>query len=270
MKNFQKIFIVLVIAVVAMAAYIPALIQDYMVEISSGSIIGGSTVNKFGQNHSIASGATEDVWDGSINYTFPTTASITHIRSAVNSVITQSSTIEVQGLDVSWALVVQTKDLDATDSTTEIALDTPLIRIFRMKVLENAVMDQDIWAGDADFVVADAKAIIETGNNQTLMAIYTVPAGKTAYITKYYASTTESTGKEPKSTEIRLWTADRDNGYEFQLKHAMGIPKAGSGIEHCFEPYMKVNEKTDIKITGTAIDEIANVAAGFDIILIDN
>jgi len=251
-------------------AYLPSKVSDFMLSVAMGQKQGYSQVNKFGQNHSIASGATEDIWDGSINYVFPTTASITHIRSAVNSAITRGSTIEVQGLDANWDLVVQTQDLDGTDSTTEVALDTPLIRVFRMKVLEDAVMDQDIWAGDDDFVVADAKAIIEAGNNQTLMAIYTVPAGKTAYMTGYYASTTESTGKQPKSTEIRLWAADRANGYEFQLKHAIGIPKAGSGVGHQFLPYVKFTEKTDIKLTGSPDSEIGNIAGGFDLILVDN
>ena len=244
--------------------------KDFMLSVPMGTISNMSSVNKFGQNASIASGSEEDIWDGSIDYVFPSGATITHIRSAVNSATTQSSTIEVQGLDVNWDLVVQTKDLDGSNSTTEVALDTPLRRIFRMKVLEDAVMDEDIWAGDDDFVVGDAKAIIQEGNNQTLMAIYTVPNGCTAYIVQVYASTTESTGKEPKSTEIRLWVEDNVNSYAFQLKQALGIPKAGSMIIRKFEPYMKVTEKSDIKISAYCDSEIGNISAGFDLILVIN
>ena len=236
----------------------------------SGTTPGTSVVNKFGANPEVAADTKEDVWDGAGSYTFLTTAAITHIRAGVDSATTQGSTIEVQGLDASWDLVVQTKDLDGTNSTTEVALDTPLIRVFRMKVLEDAVMDQDIWAGDDDFVVGAASAIILAGNNQTLMAIYTIPAGYTGYMTAYYASVVDATNKTPTSTEIGLWAADRASSYEFQLKHQLGIAEAASGFRHEFSPYVKFNEKTDVKITALPADEPAHVHAGFDLILVND
>jgi len=246
---------------------------DPMLSIAMGHFNGFSQVNKFGENPDIGVGTTEDVWDGGGTYGFPTTATITHIRSAVDSATTQNSTIEVQGLDANWNLVVQTKDLDGTNSTTEVALGTPLIRVFRMKVLENAVMDQDIWVGDDDFLVADAKAIIQAGNNQTLMAIYTVPNGCTAYMTQYYMDNQTDGVRHPDSAEFKLWVADRDAGYEFQLKNMRAIPETGDGITHTFLPYMKITQKSDIKvscaITG-AVNEDGHPHAGFDLILVDN
>ena len=186
-------------------------------------------VNKFGENPDIGVGTTEDVWDGGGTYSFPAGATITHIRSAVDSATTQGMTIEVQGLDIDWAAVTQTKDLDGSDSTTEVILGTALRRVFRMKVLEDAVADQDIWAGDDDFVVGAANAIIQAGNNQTLMAIYTVPAGCTAYMTQYYADNETDGTRHPASVRFKLWVADRANTYEFQLKHQRAIP----GLKNC-------------------------------------
>jgi len=226
------------------------------------------SVNKFGRNPSIAIGVEEEIWDGSIAYTFPTdTSDITHVRSAVDSATTQGAVIEVQGLDTNWDLVTQTKALDGTDSTTEVLLDTPLIRVFRMKVLDAAVMDQDIWVGDDDFVVAAAKAIITAGNNQTLMAIYTVPAGFNAYMTCYYAHVNPGTNLDPTSMPIKVWAQDNANGYAPQLKHVVG--QISGGFQHFFTPYQKFGEKTDIYITAQPAGKAADVTAGFDLILVN-
>ena len=242
--------------------------KDLMLEIAAGNISGMSSVNKFGQNSLISSGTQEDVWDGGGTYVFPATALITKLSQKVDQSAMRGETIEIQGLDASWDLVVQTKDLDASNTTTAVTLDTPLIRVFRLKVLADVVGDEDISvhndANNVDY------AIMTAGNNQTLMAIYTVPNGCTAYIVKGFASTTESTGKEPKSTEIRLWARDNVNGYEFQLKQALGIPKAGNMLVREFTPYMKVTQKTDIKVSAYCDNENGNVSAGFDLILVDN
>jgi hypothetical protein len=122
-----------------------------------------------------------------------------------------------------------------------------------MKVLDGSVMDQDIWAGDDDFVVAAAKAIIITGNNQTQMAIYTVPNGKVAYMTCYYAHVNPGTNLDP--------------GYAPQLKHVVG--QTSAGFQHFFTPNLKFTEKTDIYITAQPVGKAADVSAGFDLIITD-
>ena len=240
-----------------------------MLQIAQGNIAGYSAINKFGANADVVAGATEDIWDRGGTYPFPATASITHISQGSDQAAMRGKNIEVQGLDASWNLVIQIVALNASNTSIPVVLATPFIRVFRMKVLTNTVADSDISVHDA--TALDYYATITAGNNQTLMAIYTVPAGKTAYMTKYYCTVVESTGKEPKSTRFGLWAADRANNYEFQLKHLIGIPKAGSMAEHNFLPYAgKFTERTDIKITGNPVGEAGDIAAGFDLILIDN
>ncbi len=242
--------------------------QDLMLEIARGNVSGFGQVNKFGENSDIADGVTEDIWDSGGTYAYPATALMTKLSQTADQTAMRGQTIEVQGLDANWALTVQTKDLDASLTTTAVTLDTPLIRVFRMKVLADVVGTSNIRChNDAESV---DYAVIQTGNNQTLMALYTVPAGKTAYMTSYYCDTVESTGKEPKSTEFTLWVADRANSYEFQLKHEKGVAKGDSGFQHYFRPYMKVNEKSDIRMRAVPSGEDAHVHAGFDLILIDN
>ena len=93
-----------------------------------------SFVNKFGRNFSLAQNVRADVWDGGGSFPWPDfdDADITHIKST--NVGDTSLLIEIEGLDINFNKVVQTKQTDVSDGTTLVALDTPLIRAFRKRV----------------------------------------------------------------------------------------------------------------------------------------
>ena len=242
----------------------------------AGNIVGTRSVNKFGNNAALATGTTETIWDGSNLYTFPSTAAITHIRAAVDSATTQGMEVEVQGLDTNWDLSVFTHTLDPTNSTTEVPLVTAgenLRRVFRMKVKDASLADQNIWIGATGMTAATAKGIITAGNNQTLMAIYTVPNGKSAYITNYYASLNKDAGGGDPDVVVKMWHIDNTNGYAKQIKHILGIDSnASSYFSHRFDPYYKVTAKTDVYLDCTNLSgsASADVSAGFDLYLIDD
>lgn len=242
--------------------------KDINVEIPRGNIVGQTAVNKFGRNSSITAAATQEIWDGNRVYIFPTSASITHIRSAVDSAITQGVTLEVQGLDTDYTLVTQTKATDGADSTTEVELDTALRRVFRVKVLDDTAMDQDIWVGPDPASAANASAIVQAGNNQTLMAIYCVPAGKTAYMTSWKATVNPATNLDPTSMPIRMWARDNANTYAPQLKDIQGLISGTLRVPYI--PYYQFTEKTDIYFTAAPVGKAADVSLGFDLILVDN
>jgi len=146
-----------------------------------------------------------------------------------------------------------------------------MIRIFRMKVLADVVSSSDIRCHNAGETID--YAVIQAGNNQTLMAIYTVPNGKTAYMTSYYADNVPTATKKPDSVEFQLWVADRDNSYEFQLKHEKAIPISGVGFQHYFKPYFKITQKSDIRISADVVGgtgDDGHPHAGFDLILVNN
>jgi len=244
--------------------------SDFMLQIPAGVIPGYSSVNKFGRSTAITTGNTWEIWDGNAAYTWPSSASITHVRAAVDSATTQGMSIEVQGLDTNWALTVQSATLDGTDSTTEVALTTALRRCFRIKVTDSSVADEDIWAGPTGF--ATKQAIVTAGNNQTLMAIYTVPADKTAYMTNYYC-TANPGGGAPTTFNVSLWAVDNANGYEDQLKHVQGVSAdadAYGRMQHQFAPYYKFTEKTDIILRGAPTGASVDTSAGFDLVLVDD
>lgn len=237
--------------------------SDYMLEVAAGRITGKSSVNKFGRNEDVAVGTEEEIWDGSLAYVFPATALMTSISQTADQVALRGESIEVQGLDSNFDFVTQDAVLDATDTTTVVTLTTALIRCFRMKVKSSVVATSTIRVHNAGETVD--YAIISTGNNQTLMAIYTVPAGKTAYMTSYYASVNPATNLDPTSNPIRLWAVDNVNGYARQIKHVIGLTVGA--FQHEFSPYLKFTEKTDIYITATPVGKAVDVSAGFDLYL---
>jgi|TARA_Y100000310_G_scaffold331000_1_gene403759 hypothetical protein len=238
-------------------------------EIAIGNISGVAGVNKFGRNSDIASGTTEDIWDGSATYVFPATALMTSISQTADQEAMRGATIEVQGLDANWALTIQNATLNASDTTTVVTLGTALIRCFRMKVLANVIGTSPIRVHNAGETTD--YAIISTGNNQTLMAIYTVPLGKTAYVIKYHANLNQTATVGPTACNVRFFVRDNANSYERQLKHILGLdPDATSHFDHFFLPYLKVGAQSDIYIDGTTAGKASDVSAGFDLILIDD
>jgi len=244
-------------------------VRDFYLGVQSGRYPEYSGVIKFGRNDSIALNSTEDIWDGSGLYSFPTTALITSMSQTVNQAALTDGTIEVQGLDANWDFTTQEVDLDGANTTTAVTLPTPLIRVFRMKVLENVATDSPVRVHNVGETVD--YAIISPGNNQTLMAIYTVPNGKTAYVTHWYANLNPATNQDPTSMNMRLWARDNQAGHERQIKHVLGLDASGaSHFSHSFRPYYKFTQKTDIFIDGTTVGKAADISAGFDLILQDN
>lgn len=242
--------------------------SNLMLNIPHGNISRLSSINKFGANSSIADAGTEEIWDGSAAYSYPATALMTSISQTADQAAMRAAVIELQGLDASWNEVTQTALLDASNTTTVVTLTTPMIRIFRMKVLADVVSDSPIRCHNAG--ETQDYAVIGIGNNQTLMALYTVPANVTAYMPQYYYDYVRDSVKDPDSVLFKLWVADRANTYEFQLKHQVGLPKQAGGRIQTFNPYMKITEKSDIKITATPDGAAAYVNAGFDLILVED
>ena len=245
--------------------------------IAKGDVIGHSFVHKFGRAPDFDTGDGEvTVWDGAndaltneMQYNYSATAIIDSLVSS-NSGDTQA--IKVEGLDSSYALVTQT--ITITGQTRK-ALDTNLIRVNRLINVGSTDIAGNVYCYEDTALTAGVpidttkiRAIIIDGSNQTEMAVYTVPAGKTGYLRQWFAS---SSGAK-KTTNYLTKLKARPFGQVFQLKHSSSIADAAPYIHSYVEPE-SFTEKTDIEmtasITDTGITEAA-VSAGFDIVLVDN
>ena len=121
-------------------------------------------------------------------------------------------------------------------------------------------------ASDAGAVVeiqgldANYNLTILTGNGQTLMCVYTIPAGKTGYLIKFQGSV-----EKQKECEFRILTRDYDNG-GFNIKGQFG--SFGTTVTYDYPVPLKIETKTDLEIRSKA-GATTGMGAVFDIILID-
>ena len=248
---------------------------EFGLEVARGNVTGTTFIHKFGEVENIDDGiGFIDIWDGgSVNdalrtYEFSSGADINRLSSSDD---TDTQDIEIQGLDVDHNLVTQTITLTGQ---TPVALTTSLIRVFRMKNVGTVDNAGDIYCfenitttlGVPD-TITNTRAIIQVGNNQTLMAIYTIPNGKTGYMCAFYLSLA---GRKDQNSDMHLLF--RASGSVFQLKHSSSILSTGtSHLQHRYDiPETGLEAKTDIIMKADSSKADGVVSGGFDLILIDD
>lgn len=242
--------------------------SDFFFNVASGDIPGISQVNKFGVG-TVAGAADETIWDGSslagiTGYTYIATPSTLYLSSDAAG---DDQVYEVQGLDGNYCFQ---KALVTASGFTFVAIAGTWLRVFRAKnlgVTNNAgniyVSDDntDVGGNGIPDTLTNVKAMVTLGQNQTLMAIYTVPAGRTAYMIRWLSSV----GKGD-DVETTLWF--RSNNGVFQIKDHHHVYQ--TEMLRPFVPYLKIEQKTDIEIKGHIGAAGGETSAGFDLILVDN
>ena len=236
---------------------------NYDVELARGRITDVTEINKFGRNTDIDT-TEEDVWDGGGIYNWSSSADITDIVSSAADTVE----IEIQGLDTNWEQVTQTKTLTGT---TSVALDTPLLRVFRMKNASGTSVSGTIQCGvgstTTSFSAANLRAQITLGFEQTLMAIYTIPAGKKGLLKRLWSNINKSNASG--GLDAIFWA--RSEGGVFRAQNTSGLIAAGnSRDEKIYSPMPTYAEKTDLRISGIGSTNNFDVSAGFDLYIADN
>lgn len=244
---------------------------DWFQKLAEGEIPGYSSIEKFGENPSITTATDpEDIWDGGGIYTFSNTANIDSISSS-NDGDTQD--VMIWGLDTNWDEVIQTVTLTGQATAT---LGTSLIRIYRMVNIGTTDISGNVYCYINGATVAvgvpttatDIRAIINNGNNQTLMCIYTVPAGKTGYFWGGYVSI--SRGPASTASTDFTWRA-RLFGSVFAVKSRICAMSSGSSAwNYTYKVPMALPEKTDIIIRCEEVSATVGVCGGFTVLLKDN
>lgn len=244
---------------------LPDLPKEFFCEVSQGNIPGVSQMNKFGRNDTVAT-AGEDIWDGGGAYSFLTGAEkieLTSSGATDTSAGSGAQTVVIIGLNSAYASASETL---STNGGTAVTSSNTYLRVFRAYVATAG----DVGANVGRLTLTAAStattvAQVATANNQTLMAIYTIPAGKTGCLVQVYASVNKRTSA---IADIKLWVRP-ENGV-FQLKHVEAVAQSGSSIlTHVFMPYKMYAAKTDIKISAVPSAADSDISAGFDIILVD-
>ena len=234
---------------------------DFYLAVSQGLVPGHSIVNKFGQNADLTNTTYEDVWDGGGTYTYPADGNA-DITKVVSTSTADTIDVEVQGLDVTGALTVQTITLTGT---TAVILTTPLWRIFRMKNV--GAVDNVGEVSAQNTALGIIYAIMQAGNNQTLMALYTIPLGYTGYMYQSSASMAGLTN----TYNIGIRALMRPFGGVFQLKATNGLNSTGNSFTVLPSDLPgAIGEKTDIRYMASTSKAGGVVNSRFSILLIEN
>lgn len=281
MKPLRIFTLWLALLAAASAQYTPlseTTFKKFLVEVAKGNVAGHSLVNRFGFNDSVTS-TLQPVADGAVYQTPTAAASLELVSSSADDAAagTGARTVEVQGLDGSFALQTETVTMNGT---TAVALSNTYIRVFRMKVLTSgtyATQSTGSHAGTLTLRGAGGGSTwatigVSTGGfpmGQTEIGAYTIPAGKTGYLLTKHASI-EST-KTPNILWFRRENADTVSApYDTMRLFERHIGAAESIKYDPKGPSLVLPEKTDVGAMAYVATGTAAVSVEFQILLVDN
>ena len=241
---------------------------DFFLAVAKGDFTGYSNVSKFGYNPAVPSTAYESIWEGSNAYPWQTVADQLEVLSSSandTSAGTGARTVEIEGLNSSWNVITETVIMNGTTAVTTTA---SFLRIFRARVVTAGTSlrnEGDITIRDQD--TSTTRALITNGPTssfgQTLMAVYTIPAGKTGYVVNINFSSAKD-----QEQEYRLMA--RDNTVANAAWNVKEFMTGRGGFSDFVKRAInKYTEKTDLDLQVISSSNSA-AAGGFEIILIDN
>ena len=207
-------------------------------------------IHKFGSNPAIAT-AQESIWSGGGLYPWPAGGATLIVQSDDTGDV---GNVEIQGLDSDYNEITETVSL--TGGSPNTALTTGLfLRVFRATFTGAADNAGTIVMNHTGTNIGQ----IDPGKNQTLMAVYTVPAGNHAWLLNY----TVSVGKNDDAV-VELYT--RQPGQSFRIKSQLGAFQ--NSLIKEFPVPLKLAPKTDIDLRATTTNSGAGhtVIATFDVI----
>lgn len=114
---------------------------------------------------------------------------------------------------------------------------------------------------------ANVFAVLPIGYNQTMIAAFTIPAGKTGYIIQWFASIAK---KQATFSNVRLLV--QHPGEPLRVQEEYTIASTGTSFaQRQFEgPKDGLRARTDIVVMADTSVDNSGVSAGFDILLIDD
>lgn len=227
--------------------------EPFELHVKRGYVQGHEHVHKFGYNTSVTTSATL-IWNGGGLYPYPTSAAPLGV---VGTSTTDNSEITVIGLDADYNEV---SNIVTLNGTTTVTTSASYLRAYRAFVSDDKEPAGDVAIRHSGSVVAK----ITSGENQTLMATYTIPAGYTGYFTQLVIG--GATELANKYLTIRLRFREPGGVFRTQAKYTI----AAQTFEESFDFPLVIPEKTDVDIVGQSSSGTMQTTAMFDILLIKN
>jgi hypothetical protein len=244
-------------------------VDPYNINISADST-GQGYIEKFGANLSVGSNL-ETIWEVGGLYEYLTTASAVSAVSDENSDTTTGTgarTIELQGLDANYNTITEVISTGGTGGGNVSSQE--FLRIFRA-VVKTAGSTR---TNDGNITIeAGATTVISIGTHgigvnkegfgQSQTSVYTIPAGKTGYITQW------SVGSSTYNSDVQayLLVSEPDDGKVLRTKDIMFL--SNYSIKDYKVP-LQVLEKTDIEVRAFDSSTGIPISTSYNVILIDN
>lgn len=109
--------------------------------------------------------------------------------------------------------------------------------------------------------------LILNGNNQTLMAIYTVPINKTGYIVNWWSSLSKDVAAAVAHVHLRAGTL---NGFKYSVQPRAINTNGNSSLNYPYITPRPIPPGSDIWVEANSNANLVGVSAGFEIMLVDN
>lgn len=232
---------------------------NFGIGVAKGLFPTLSGIQKFGYNAAVGSQAFETIWENGGIYTYVDSAGTVTLTSD-DTGEDNGAVVEVQGLDGSYNLLTENVTVGGAASSGE------FIRIFRMRLItmpegDSAGDVQPVNQGNLSATVnGTVIARILEGVGQTLMAVYTVPAGKRAYLLSFDVGNSKDAEVEAKFM-VRKFNNGVFNTRAYATLRGTPFRKEYKIVEF-------IDEKNDIEIRAKS-SSTASISAGFEILLED-
>lgn len=237
-----------------MANYFP--MDNLFLNISRGLVKGTSYVHKFGAVPSMSTNTTGTVWDiGDTLYpwsAWATAGTITIDRADAGDANKQ---VTVVGLDGNYNSLTETVTL--TNATGNVSTNS-FIRVFRAFIVDGTTNVGLVSIKRNGATVA----AITAGRGQTLMAVYTIPAGHTGYLMK--GTCTAQAGADGTGDMYVRYFGQSS----FRVGHSFEVSGAGGQYMYEFATPIAIPAKSDIDVRIATRSNNGRYTAAFDLILI--
>lgn len=238
-----------------MASYYPT--DDLYLNVARGLVKGTKHIHKFGAVQALSTNTTGTIWD--VNDTiYPwsswTTAGIVTVDRA--SASDADKQVFISGLDANYNEVSDTVTLTASTGN---ASTVSFIRVFRAFITNGSTTNVgNILIKKAGTTVA---AITAT-KGQTLMAVYTIPAGYTGYLTQGVC-TAQASADGTGNMFVRFFGNEA-----FRVGHSFEVSGSGGQYQYKFTVPIAIPEKSDIDVRLITRSNNGRYTAAFDLLLI--
>jgi len=220
--------------------------EPFDLQVSRGQVDGHTYLFQFGQASTVTTN--QSVWATTGVYAFPAAATVMKISSASasdTSAGTGARTVFISGLDANYAQISETVILNGQ---TAVNTTNSYLRINDFYVLtcgSGNTAAGIIYAGTGTVttgVPATIYSLMPVAYNSQTQAIYTVPAGYTAYISSYTFTSNNTTANTICSGFLYVYLY----GQNFPTIEASARFNAGGIFDRHFDCPLRFPEKTDL------------------------